>query len=168
MPKTLLIVFVIASVLVSPAASENIAPAKRADIEKLMLITGPPDVTKQMSNFFIRQISQTIKASRPDLPAKTYRVLSEEINKVIEEQMTAKGGFLDMVIPIYAKHFNHKDIKGLIKFYQTDLGKKTIKIWPLILQESMSLAQDWSKSLGPLIKKNVNMRFKKEGIDLTV
>jgi hypothetical protein len=168
MPKILMVVAVIACVLVSPAASDNIAPAKRADIEKLMQITGPPKVTKQISNFFIRQMSQAIKASRPDLPAKTYRILGEEINRVIEEQMTAKGGFLDRVIPIYAKHFNHKDIKGLLKFYQTDLGEKTIKIWPLILQESMILAQDWSKSLGPVIKKNINKRFKKEGVDLSV
>ena len=82
--------------------------------------------------------------------------------------IAAKKGFLDMVVPIYAKHFSHKDIKGLLRFYQTDLGKKTIKIWPLILQESMSLAQEWSKSLGPIIQKNVNTRFKKEGIDLSV
>ena len=168
MPKTLMIVAIIICVLISPGASDNVAPAIRADIEKLMQITGPPDVTKQLSNFFIRQMSQAIKASRPDLPAKTYRILGEEINRVIEEQMTAKGGFLDMVVPIYAKHFNHKDIKGLLRFYQTDLGKKTIKTWPLILQESMTLAQDWSKSLGPIIQKNVNTRFKKEGIDLSV
>jgi hypothetical protein len=168
MTKTLMILTVVACVLTAPAAADNIAPAKRADIEKLMRITGPPDVTKQMSNFFIRQMSQAIKASRPDLPAKTYRILGEEINRVIEEQMTAKGGFLDMVIPIYARHFSHEDIKGLLKFYQTDLGKKTIKIWPLILQESMTLAQDWSKSLGPLIKNKVNQRFQKEGIDLSV
>ena len=168
MLKTLMTLAVITCVLISPAASDNIAPAKRADIEKLMRITGPPDVTKQLSNFFIRQMSQAIKASRPDLPPKTYRILGEEINRVIEEQMTAKGGFLDMVIPIYAKHFNHTDIKGLLRFYQTDLGKKTIKIWPLILQESMTLAQDWSKSLGPIIQKNVNSRFEKEGIDLSV
>jgi hypothetical protein len=168
MLKTLMTLAVIVCVLVSPAASDNLVPAKRADIEKLMRITGPPDVTKKVSNFFIRQMSQAIKASRPDLPAKTYRILGEEINKVIEEKMTASGGFLDMVIPIYAKHFSHKDIKGLLKFYQTDLGEKTIKIWPLIFQESMILAQDWLKSLDPLIKKNVNKRFKTEGIDLSV
>jgi hypothetical protein len=34
MPKTLMIVAVITCVLISPAASDNIAPAKRADIEK--------------------------------------------------------------------------------------------------------------------------------------
>ena len=168
MTKTLMILTVTACVLTAPAAADNITPAKRADIEKLMRITGPPDVAKQMSNFFINQMSQAIKASRPDLPAKTYRILIEEINRVIEEQMTAKGGFLDMVIPIYAKHFSHEDIKGLLKFYQTELGKKTIKTYPLILQESMTLAQDWSKSLGPLIKKKVNQRFQKEGIDLSV
>ena len=168
MTKTLIILSVIACVLAAPAAADNIAPAKRADIEKLMRITGPPDVTKQMSNFFILQLSQAIKASRPDLPARTYQILSEEINRVIEEQMTSKGGFLDMVIPIYARHFSHEEIRGLLKFYQTELGKKTIETWPLILQESMNLAQDWSKSLGPLIKNKVNQRFQKEGIDLSV
>ena len=159
---------IIVCLLVTPAAADPINPAKRADIETLIRITGPPDITRQTSDFFIRQFSQTIKASRPDLPEKTYRILSEEINKVVDEHMTTKGGFLDMVVPIYAKHFNHKEIKALLKFYQTDLGRKTIKVWPLILQESMLLAQDWWKSLTPLIKKKVNHRFKKEGIELAI
>lgn len=154
--------------LVAPAGAEPIDPAKRADIEKLIRITGPPDVTRQTSHFFIRQFSQTIKASRPDLPAKTYQILTEEINKVVDEHMTARGGFLDMVVPIYAKYFDHREIKELLKFYQTDLGKKTIKVWPLILQESMLLAQDWWKSLAPVIKEKVNARFNKEGIELTL
>jgi hypothetical protein len=168
MTKTLTLLTIIACVLAAPAGADNIAPAKRADIEKLMRITGPPDVTKQISNFFVRQMSQAIKASRPDLPARAYQILGEEINRVIEEQMTAKGGFLDMVIPIYAKHFSHEDIKGLLKFYQSDLGKKTIQVEPLILQEKLALAQDWSKSLEPIIKNKINQRFQKEGIDFSI
>ena len=168
MIKILMAWAAVLGILVSPAVADKMTAAKKADIEKLMRIIGPPDVTKQTSHFFVRQFSQTIKASRPDLPAKTYQILSEEINKVIDEHMTAKGGFFDMVVPIYAKHFNHQEIKGLLKFYRTDLGKKTIKAWPLILQESMLLAQDWWKSLAPLIKKKVNTRFKKEGIELTI
>ena len=168
MTKTLTLLTIIACVLAAPAGADNIAPAKRADIEKLMRITGPPDVTKQISNFFVRQMSQAIKASRPDLPARAYQILGEEINRVIEEQMTAKGGFLDMGIPIYAEHFSHEDIKGLLKFYQSDLGKKTIKVEPLILQEKLALAQDWSKSLEPIIKNKINQRFQKEGIDFSI
>jgi hypothetical protein len=168
MTKTLTLLTIVACVLAAPAGADNIAPAKRADIEKLMRITGPPDVTKQISNFFVRQMSQVIKASRPDLPARAYQILGEEINRVIEEQMTAKGGFLDMVIPIYAEHFSHEDIKGLLKFYQSDLGKKTIQVEPLILQEKLALAQDWSKSLEPIIKNKINQRFQKEGIDFSI
>ena len=154
--------------VIAPAAADPINPDKRADIEKLIQMMEPPDVTRQTSDLFIRQFSQTIKASRPDLPAKTYQILSEEINKVVDEHMTAKGGFLDMVIPIYAKHFNHEEIKALLQFYQTALGQKIIKVWPLILQERLLLAQDWWKSLTPLIKKKVNNRFKKEGIELAI
>lgn len=167
MKKIMLIWAMTLALLVAPAGAEQIDPAKRADIEKLIQITGPPDVTRQTSHFFIRQFSQTIQSSRPDLPAKTYQILSEEINRVVDEHITAKGGFLDMVVPIYAKYFDHREIKELLKFYQTDLGKKTIKVWPLILQESMLLAQDWWKSLAPVIKEKVNERFKKEGIELT-
>ena len=72
-----------------------------------------------------------------------------------------------MVIPIYSRHFSHEDIKGLLKFYQTELGQKMIKTYPLIFQESMTLLQDWSKSIEPLIKKKVNQRFQKEGIDFS-
>lgn len=170
MTKTLIILSVIACVLAAPAAADNIAPAKRSDIEKLMRIIGPapPEATKQMSNLFIRQMSQELKASRPDLPARTYQILSEEINRVIEEQMTAKGGYLDMVVPIYDRHLSHEDIKGFLKFYQTELGKKMIKTYPLIFQESMALLQDWSKSIEALIKNMINQRFQKEGIDLSV
>jgi uncharacterized protein len=168
MTKILMAWAVILGVLVSPVVADQMTAAKRADIEKLMRIIGPPDVTKQTSHFFVRQFSQTIRASRPDLPAKTYQILSEEINRVIDEHMTAKGGFFDMAVPIYAKHFNHKEIKGLLNFYSTDLGKKTIRVWPLIFQESMVMAQDWGKSLVPLIKNKVNTRFKKEGIELII
>lgn len=168
MTKTLMLFTIFACVLAAPATADNIAPAKRADIEELMRITGALDMTKQMSNFLVLQKSQAIKAARPDLPAKVYQILGEEINRVIEEQMTAQGGFLDMVIPIYARYFSHEDIKGLLKFYQTELGQKTIKTLPLILQESMTLEQDWSGALGPLIKNRVNQRFKKEGIDFSI
>ena len=170
MKKILTILTVFAGIFAATAAADNITPAKRADIEKLMRIIGPStrEATKQMSNLFIGQLSQAIKASRPDPPAKAYRILGEEINRVVEEYMTAKGGYLDMVVPIYDRHLSHEDIKGFLKFYETELGKKMIKTYPLIFQESMALLQDWSKSIEPLIKNKVNQRFQKEGIDLSV
>jgi len=96
-----------------------------------------------------------------------FNILAEEVNKIIGEQMAAKGGFLEMTIPIYDKYFTHKDIKGLLSLYQTKLGKKTIKVLPQLMQECMRAGQLWGQALSPLIQERVIKRFKEEGIDLS-
>ena len=151
----------------SLSAAENIAPGKKADIEKLMKITGALTIAKQMSEAFVNNMTQAIKASRPDVPDRMYNILAEEVNKIIGEQIVAKGGYLEMAVLIYDKHFTHKDIKGLLSFYQTELGKKTIKVLPQIMQESMKAGQLWGQALGPLIQERIINRFKEEGIDLS-
>ena len=66
-----------------------------------------------------------------------YKILAEEVNNIIEEQMFAKGGYIEMAVLIYDKYFTHDDIKGLLSFYQTELGKKTIKVLPQIVQHPL-------------------------------
>jgi hypothetical protein len=149
------------------ASAEDMSPDKRADIEQLMRVTGALKIGKQMSEAFVSNMTQAIKASRPDVPNRMYDILAEEVNKVIGEQMVAKGGFLEMTILIYDKHFTHADIKGLLSFYQTELGKKTIKALPHIMEESMKAGQLWGQALGPIIQERIIERFKEEGIDLT-
>ena len=55
---------------------------------------------------------------------------------------------VDLVVPIYAKHFTQADIRGLIAFHQTPLGKKLIDKQPLIMQESMAAGRLWGMRLG--------------------
>ena len=46
------------------------------------------------------------------------------------------------VIPVYNKHFSHKEIKSLIEFYTSDVGKKTLNVTPLILGELMKVLME--------------------------
>lgn len=167
MRKTILTLTLLFFFSGSLLAADNISPGKRADIEKLMKITGALKIAKQMSDAIVNNMTRAIKASRPDVPDRMFDILTEEVNKIIEEQMVAKGGYLEMTILIYDKYFTHKDIKGLLSFYQTELGKKTIKALPQIMQESMKAGQLWGQALGPLIQERVINRFKEEGIDLS-
>ena len=66
------------------------------------------------------------------------------------------------------KYFTHDDIKGLLSFYQTELGKKTIKVLPQIVQHSWKAGQLWGQSLAPLIQERLKKRFKEEGIDMSI
>ena len=80
--------------------------------------------------------------------------------------MKQKEGFVDLVIPVYDKYYSDADIKALIKFYQLDIGKKTIKVMPSLIGESMKIGQAWGQKLGPVIEERVMKRFKEKGFDL--
>src|SRR5579872_5763280 len=55
---------------------------------------------------------------------------------------------LDLAVPLYDKYYSHEEIKGLIQFYQTPLGQKTLSILPKLMAESMNTGQEWGRQLG--------------------
>jgi hypothetical protein len=155
--------------LSSPAVAEpKISKSMEADVKQLLELTGALRIGQQMSQFFVAQLSQSIKASRSDIPQEMFTILAEEVNRVVDEALNKKGGFIDLVIPLYGKYFSQADIKALIRFYQSEIGKKTIKVMPNLLQESMTLGQQWGQNLGPVIQQRVMKRFKEKGYDLSV
>ncbi|MFH1132152.1 MAG: DUF2059 domain-containing protein, partial [Pseudomonadota bacterium] len=67
-----------------------------------------------------------------------------------------------MVIPIYDQHLSHADIKGLIQFYQSPLGKKFVSVQPQILNGTMKAGQKWGMQLGQKIIKEVQSLDKED------
>lgn len=145
--------------------AEELSKEKRADIEKLIEMTGALAIGKQMSDFFGQQYWQSIRAARPDVPPELFQALQSEINVVIDEKIVQ---LLDQIIPVYHKHFSHEEIAKLIAFYETPIGGKIITVMPALVQESMLVGQRWGQSLAPQIQRRVLERFKAEGVDLTV
>ena len=139
--------------LAGDGESEELSEEKRADIESLIEISGGLNVGKQMLESYLAQMTQTLKLSRPDAPQGLFDSLQEEVKGVIEENLPT---FKSLMVPIYHKHLNHGDIKGMIRFYQTELGQKIIRVTPLITKESLSVGQQWGQSLGPEIERRVS------------
>jgi uncharacterized protein len=55
---------------------------------------------------------------------------------------------VNMIIPVYAKHFSENEVKELISFYKTPIGQKMVEKLPLISQESFGIGEAWGKALG--------------------
>ena len=143
--------------------SEDLTSEKKDDIKKLLDMTGALALGQQMANQVMLQLTQNIKARRPNIPQGVIEALRQEVNGVIRDNLPA---FADAVIPLYHKHFTHEDIRGLINFYSTDLGKKAIGVLPLLMQDSMRTGQQWGQSLEPEIQRRILKRLKAEGIEL--
>lgn len=108
------------------------------DIEKLLSINGSA-ATYDMA--FDQMVAQ-FKMMKPDAPDSIWKqVRTEVFNKEI-------AALNKQLIPIYKKHLAQSDVKGLIEFYQSPLGKKLTIATGAITKESMQLAQTWGMGLG--------------------
>jgi hypothetical protein len=65
------------------------------------------------------------------------------------------GELVQLIIPIYDRHFSHEEIKDIIKFYETPTGKKMVEKLPLITQESMNAGQQWGMEIGEIIQNKL-------------
>jgi hypothetical protein len=145
-------------------AGDDLTEAKRADIEALLEVTGSLRVGQQMSELMVGQMTETLKQARPDIEPRLYDVLRDEVNTLLEESLPA---FAELMVPLYHRHFSHEEIRQLLAFYRTDIGRKAIAVMPLLVQESMQLGQQWGLSIAPLIERRIRERFLDEGVDLS-
>lgn len=119
--------------------------SKEKDIKRLLELTGSGDLGMQVLDKMISSFSEAY----PNVPAAFWKEFQNEISPDALE---------NMVIPIYAKYYNEKEIKELIAFYESPIGKKVLKTTPLVMDESMNAGRKWGESLGEKIalKMQVN------------
>lgn len=127
-------------------AQDTISKDMKKDLEELMVLMGVTD----MANQIMVQMIEQLKPLTPNAPESFWPKFLEKVDS---------KSFVDMLIPIYAKHYTHSDIKELITFYQSPIGKKVTANLPAITQESMTVGQQWGMNLG----QQVMEELQKEG-----
>ena len=117
----------------TPQAADEKA-AKEADIRKLMELSGSANMGKQV----MTQMIATFRQTMPNVPQEFWNGFEKEIRT---------NEMIDLVVPIYDRHFTHQDIRELIAFYQSRVGRKLVSQQPDIVRESMGVGQEWGKQL---------------------
>lgn len=136
------------------------------DTLDLLEVTGSLDIGTQMGTSLAQQMISSLKNARPDIDPKAFTIIEEEIVDIIQSEMKNTNGIVQELIKIYSKHYSHQDIKDLLDFYQSDLGKKLISATPSVVQESMAAGQKWGQNIIPVIQERITARFEEEGIDI--
>lgn len=119
--------------------------AKKNDIKKLMDITETGDIMGQ----FLNDIISSFKQIDPDIPEEFW-------DGFIKEFDTKE--VIDLIIPIYDKYLTHDDIKAIIKFYESDVGKKYISLLPQITQEAMAVGEKWGEKIAKKVIKKLEQK----------
>jgi uncharacterized protein len=128
------------------AGDKKINPAKEADIRKLLELTGATTTMETTMQSMEKSIKPMLANS---LPPGDYR---ETLINLFFEKFHAKMDtqkLIDLAVPLYDKYYTAEDIKGLIQFYQTPLGRKTVKALPSLMGElteaGQKMGQDFAR-----------------------
>lgn len=94
------------------------------------------------------------------MPKKIEYAISNVIHQVVLEHASE----LDrMTLPLYDKYYTHEDIKELIKFFSSPIGKKYSSVLKPMMQDMMPIAQEWGKKIGVISAMRVELELKRYG-----
>jgi hypothetical protein len=135
-----------------PGPATAIDPAKAAAIKQLLDLAGGTAAINQVMD----GMQQNMKSSMSNiLPPGDYR---EKLVDLFFEKFRAEANtqqLLDIAARVYDKYLTMEDIQGLIQFYSTPLGKKTLTILPKVTVEVQSEGMKWGQDLGQKAMREV-------------
>lgn len=165
--KKVMLLWCLILLICIPINAQSVNAKKADDIVKLLRMTGSLKIGEMMGTAVVNQMMSVVKLTNQTLPDSVIEIIRQEVNQLISEEVEKEDGLLSILVPIYDKYYTHKDIKGLIEFYNTPLGKKLIETMPAVTQESMLAGQKWGAALGPEITDRIKKRLRDYGIDIS-
>ena len=92
--------------------------------------------------------------------------LSDIANNLEREYGPRGSEIIDATARIYATHFTEAELKDLLAFYQSPVGRKAVAEEPKVTDESMAYAGRWGDDLSIEIINKMRTEMKKRGHDI--
>lgn len=146
-----------------PSHAQDANARFRADVEKMLEVTGALAVGTQMATFVTDQMIDGLKKQRPGLPDRAFDLIKEVLGAEFAKMFDAPDGLRSKLVDIHMKHLTHEEVLGLLEFYNTPIGRKAIAVMPVMAQEGAAAGQEWAVENMPRIAGVVEQRLRAEG-----
>lgn len=154
---------VLAMALASPAAqAQQPSPAALLTAKEIVNVTGATalfnpliaGVVEQAKNLFLQQ-NPSLGKDLNEVAAKLRADLAPRFDELTNE-----------VAKLYATHFTEAELKDLLAFYKTPVGKKLITEQGKVAEGSLKFAQTWANNLSDQVLAKMRDEMKKRGHNL--
>jgi hypothetical protein len=110
----------------------------------------------------VNQTGSTLLQTNPQL--------SKDLNEVAATLRTEfsarRTDLLNEAAKFYAKRFTEAELKELVTFFSSALGKKMVTEEPQALDETFQFIQQWSQTVGEQVMNRFRAEMKKKGHNL--
>lgn len=108
-----------------------------SDIMKMQQVNG----SNASTNALFPRIMAQIRQSKPDLTDA--RIAAMKID-VFDVEVASLN---EQLIPVFKKYYTQSEVKEIIAFYETPVGKKLAETTPKMMMDQMQLTQTWAMGL---------------------
>jgi uncharacterized protein len=122
------------------ARAQSAAPA---DGEKVRLIRQLV-ATAHLTDQAMQVIEQQVPAQRVANP----RIPAEFWDRFLEQARARRGELEEGYVKLYDRNFTTVEIREMIAFYESPIGKRFIEVQPTLMREGMAMGQEWGTRIG--------------------
>lgn len=140
----------------SPSAEQMVAA------KELTQLVGAADLSKPLIAGVVEQAKVVFLQQNPALS----KDLNEIAAQIREELEPRTAEFTDEVARLYATRFTEQELKAIVAFYKSPVGKKMQAQQPLIVNASGQFAQEWAGRLSDVAINKMRDELKKRGHNL--
>jgi uncharacterized protein len=150
------------SLSVSAAHSEQPTPASVATAKELVTSTGAMALFTPLIAGVIEQAKLVFLQQDPGLA----KDLNEIATQMRADLAPRQVELTNEVATLYATSFTDDELKAVLSFYQSPVGKKLLERQPQVVESSMRFAQTWANKLSDEVVGRMRAELKKRGHNL--
>jgi uncharacterized protein len=94
------------------------------------------------------QALQVIEQALPAQRAANPRVPAVFWDRFLEQARARRGELEEGYIALYDHNFTTAELRGLIAFYESPIGKRFVEVQPTLTREGMAMGQEWGTRIG--------------------
>src|ERR1700730_8724932 len=148
--------------VVRPAVAANPSPASILIAKQIIELKG----VGAMYNPLVRGVVEKVKNQFMQTNFMWGKDLNEIAANLQKEYAPRAIELVDATARTYAEHFTEAELKELLVFYQSPIGRKVVVEEPKILDDSMAHAGQWGDALSEEVIAKMRAEMKKRGHDI--
>jgi hypothetical protein len=109
------------------------------------------------------QALQAIEQQMPAQRAANPRIPAEFWDRFLEQARARRGELEEGSVALYDRNFTTAELRGLIAFYDSPIGKRFLEVQPVLMREGIVLGQEWGTRIGADVGRTLSAEGAKAG-----
>jgi len=143
-------------------AQQTPSPGAIATAKEIVTIKGGDNMFGPLIPNVVEQAKSMFEQQNPNL-GKDLSTVAAKLRTDLAPRMSEVN---DAIAKAYASHFTEAELKEMLTFYKSPVGKKMITEEPKALAEAVNFAQSWAQKFSDEVISKYRTEMKKMGHDL--